>query len=238
MAYVSPPYIVARKRRVRSRILDSAAQLFAQKGYESCSIKDIVALASSSVGNCYFYFNNKEALLREATRRLCRRTDIKINRAAKDFYDAPSRMAASLWIGSFLMVSYPALARMLFIEATKTVNSRNEVLRFLQRRVELSFSYRNTIRRQSPRNTAAGLLRDPAFIKVVWTGAVWGAFEAVAKGELALSAEELGRKLVFWNLGALSMPAAEIELIIEKLKTGINTELDFAPDAEERFLTL
>lgn len=227
MPYVSPPHVLARKRRVRSRIIDSAIELFSTQGYENSSIKDIVAHAGTSVGNCYFYFKDKEELLKEATRRLCRRTDIKISRLAKRFEDAPSRMAAALWMGSNLMVEHKGLARTLFIEAPKT-SARSEVMRFLRRRVELSFSgQKSDVHfRRSP---AVTLLRDPAFITVAWTGAVWGAFEAVAREELSSDGAELGRKLVFWNLGALGIYPGDIEEIINHIKDTVAEDgLDYS----------
>lgn len=226
MPYVSPPHVMARKRRVRSRIIDSAIELFSAQGYECSSIKDIVTHAGTSVGNCYFYFKDKEELLREATRRLCRRTDIKISRLAKRFDDAPSRMAAALWMGSNLMVEHKGLARMLFIEAPKT-GARSEVMRFLRRRVELSFTGQKS-QFHFRRSPAASLLRDPAFITVAWTGAVWGTFEAVARDELQSAGDELGRKLVDWNLGALGLYQSDIEEIISRIKEVVAADgIDF-----------
>jgi len=215
MAYVTPPHVQARKRRIRTKIIDTAVDLFAEKGYESCSIKDIVERAETSVGNCYFYFKDKEDLLKESTRRLCRRIDIRINRLVKRFSQAPARMAAALWMGSLLMVRHKNLARMLFIEAPKT-RARAEVMRFLRRRVELGFSGSD-----SGFNLGAfaeGLFKDQEFITVAWTGAVWGAFESVAREELVLAGDELGRRLVYWNLGALGFNRGEIEKIIHKVK--------------------
>lgn len=218
MAYITPPSVQSRKRKVRSRLLDCAAELFARQGYENTSMQQIVSHAGTSIGNCYFYFRDKETLLRETTKRLCRRVDLRISKVAKLYTDPHARMAAALWIGSELMIRHDDLARILFIEAPKT-DARTEVLRFLRRRVEISFANRAeqtaVLHERSP---AAVLLRDPSFITVVWTGAVGAAFEAVARDEISLKPEELGRKLVWWNLGALGLPPSRIEAIIAQLK--------------------
>ncbi len=47
----------------RARILSAARKLIRIQGVEGTTIQHIVAEAGSSVGNLYFYFRNKEALL-------------------------------------------------------------------------------------------------------------------------------------------------------------------------------
>lgn len=44
------------------RILDCAEPLFARKGYDSCSLRDIAKAANIKEPGLYNYFNNKEAL--------------------------------------------------------------------------------------------------------------------------------------------------------------------------------
>src|ERR1044071_1083206 len=48
----------------KTKILNAAAKLFATKGYEATTMQDIVKAARSSIGNVYFYFGDKETLLR------------------------------------------------------------------------------------------------------------------------------------------------------------------------------
>lgn len=50
------------KSEIREKILQSALQVFAKKGYVKCSISDIAKTAGISTGNIYHYFPNKEAL--------------------------------------------------------------------------------------------------------------------------------------------------------------------------------
>jgi AcrR family transcriptional regulator len=49
----------------RQRILDTALQLFATKGYEETSMRDIAAAAGCSLGLTYRYFASKEDLVLE-----------------------------------------------------------------------------------------------------------------------------------------------------------------------------
>lgn len=54
-----------RKEAKRQLILDTAAKVFALKGYHHTAVKDIVDAAEVSVGSFYFYFKSKEDLFIE-----------------------------------------------------------------------------------------------------------------------------------------------------------------------------
>jgi AcrR family transcriptional regulator len=49
--------------RSRTRILDEARKLFAEKGFFNCKISEIARAAEMSQGNVYWYFKSKEDLL-------------------------------------------------------------------------------------------------------------------------------------------------------------------------------
>ena len=50
-------------RRTRERILDSAVRLFAERGFERTTMRDIAAEAGCSLGLAYHYFASKEAIV-------------------------------------------------------------------------------------------------------------------------------------------------------------------------------
>ena len=50
--------------RSRTRILEEAKTLFAEKGYFNCRISDIAGAAEMSQGNVYWYFESKEYILK------------------------------------------------------------------------------------------------------------------------------------------------------------------------------
>ncbi|CAM4446516.1 TetR/AcrR family transcriptional regulator [Paenibacillus tarimensis] len=54
-----------RKDLKRQMILNTAARVFAERGYHNTSVKDIVGEAGVSVGSFYFYFKGKEELFVE-----------------------------------------------------------------------------------------------------------------------------------------------------------------------------
>ncbi|GHF44051.1 gamma-butyrolactone-binding protein [Streptomyces mashuensis] len=50
--------------RTRRAALQAAAELFAERGYEACTVSDILARAGVTKGALYFHFDSKEALAR------------------------------------------------------------------------------------------------------------------------------------------------------------------------------
>ncbi len=62
MPYRTPKYIQEQKDAKRRHILDTAASVFAQKGYFNTKVRDILDKSGISTGSFYFYFNNKEEL--------------------------------------------------------------------------------------------------------------------------------------------------------------------------------
>ncbi len=62
MVYRTPQRIQEQKDAKRRHILDTAARVFAEKGYYNTKVTDILEEAGISTGSFYFYFNNKEEL--------------------------------------------------------------------------------------------------------------------------------------------------------------------------------
>jgi AcrR family transcriptional regulator len=62
LVYRTPQKVQERKDAKRQHILDSAAKVFAIKGYHQTKVTDILDEANISTGSFYFYFNNKEEL--------------------------------------------------------------------------------------------------------------------------------------------------------------------------------
>ena len=50
----------------RQELLDTAMAVFAEKGYETTTMRDIARAAGVAAGLCYHYFQNKETLYRAA----------------------------------------------------------------------------------------------------------------------------------------------------------------------------
>jgi AcrR family transcriptional regulator len=61
-----PRVSAAHEQEVRDRILAAAARVFAEKGYHSSTIADVVRESGLSVGAIYTYFSGKDELIRLA----------------------------------------------------------------------------------------------------------------------------------------------------------------------------
>jgi AcrR family transcriptional regulator len=59
-----PRVSAAHEQEVRERILDAATRVFAEKGYHSSTIADVVRESGLSVGAIYSYFSSKDELIR------------------------------------------------------------------------------------------------------------------------------------------------------------------------------
>src|SRR5215471_384786 len=68
--------------QTRQRILDSALKLFATKGYEKTTLRDIAAEAGSSLGLTYRYFARKEELVLSLYRQLARNLETQVSELA------------------------------------------------------------------------------------------------------------------------------------------------------------
>ncbi len=56
------PNVAARKVATRERILEAAAQVFAESGYHGASVDDIAHVAGGSKGSIYFHFPGKQEI--------------------------------------------------------------------------------------------------------------------------------------------------------------------------------
>lgn len=62
--------LTAKARRTRERILEAALRLFAEKGYEATTMRDVAGEAGASLGLAYRYFASKEEFVLALYRRL------------------------------------------------------------------------------------------------------------------------------------------------------------------------
>jgi AcrR family transcriptional regulator len=75
---------VSKSERTEAAIVDAALDLFADQGYESTTMRQIAQRAGVSVGNSYYYFASKEALVQALYERFSFATfDAALNRISK-----------------------------------------------------------------------------------------------------------------------------------------------------------
>lgn len=68
-------------RDMRTSIIDAAARLFAEKGYNATSVREVVEAAGCRKPALYYYFDNKEDLFLQILRRSCSTLDAVVRDA-------------------------------------------------------------------------------------------------------------------------------------------------------------
>ena len=118
MPYKQSEKTEAKKDEKKNLIFETAASVFAQKGYHQTSVKDITEEAGISVGTFYLYFMNKEDLFEKLYDEMKNKLNTINNYAKNKPVDTVAQrfiniMTASIWA----FQKYSELSRILLIEA-------------------------------------------------------------------------------------------------------------------------
>ena len=115
MPYRSTERTRKKKDFKRTAMMQAAVQVFADKGYHSATIRDIVAAADVAVGTFYFYFPDKETLfvyLYEETAEFLLQT---IQQALAGRVTLPKQAAAAIQAYVNIGIFEPAVVHLLLI---------------------------------------------------------------------------------------------------------------------------
>src|SRR5438093_593123 len=99
MPYRTPPQIEERKAKMRARLVATARRLFAAQGFEATTLQHIVHTAGTSIGNCYFYFPNKETLLLAVADQVCEEIGANLDRRIAQAPAGPAQPAVAMYAG-------------------------------------------------------------------------------------------------------------------------------------------
>lgn len=69
-----------KSEQTRQRILDAAAHVFSQRGYALAYLKDIAKEAGTPIGNLYYYFESREAIVEEILNKVTSEIDENVRR--------------------------------------------------------------------------------------------------------------------------------------------------------------
>ena len=115
MPYRSTERTRKQKDFKRTAMMQAAVQVFADKGYHSATIRDIVAAADVAVGTFYFYFPDKETLfvyLYEETAEFLLQT---IQQALAGRVTLPKQTAAAIQAYVNIGIFEPAVVHLLLV---------------------------------------------------------------------------------------------------------------------------
>lgn len=189
------------RTEARDKILRAAAKLFVQNGYEATTMQDIVKAARTSIGNVYFYFDNKESLawtlLEEAATSAWAWTD----EAVAEVPPGPTRLAVMVIANATTLLGPSAgLTRILLLGATTKT---------LRERVATRFAAR--IRSYILANVPSFPAERVDMAVSAWLGAARNCIEQRLVGALDGEPEELAAFVVRWNLRGLGVAEREID---------------------------
>ncbi len=193
------------RAEARDKILRAAAKLFVQKGYDDTTMQDIVKAARTSIGNVYFYFDNKEALawtlLEEAATSAWAWTD----EAVANVPPGPTRLAVMVMANTTMLLGANAgLTRILLLGATPKT---------LRERVATRFAAR--IRAYFLANMPSYPAERIDLAVTAWIGAARNCTEQRLTGALDGAIGEIAAFVVRWNLRGLGVPDSEIDSAID-----------------------
>lgn len=185
------------------RLLRAAARLFTNKGYDATTMQDIVREADTSIGNAYFYFPNKEALMR---------TLVETSSAA--MFDTAEARSRHLGTGPERIGAIVALNTTTFLVARRAmvrVLASDSRLGLIQAMGDIA------VERWIPVLASACPDRPPAELSLI-ASAIWGAnraiVENIARERLAVSTRVAVAFMVRWSLRALGVEPARIDRIV------------------------
>ena len=190
---------------MREKILLAAARLFLKKGYEATTMQDIVTAARTSIGNVYFYFENKEglawALLEEAATAVWASTDEAVTAVPR----GPARLVVMVLSNALNLLGPSAgISRILLLDSATTT---------LRDRVASRFAAR--IRSYIMENVPDFPRERIDYAVAAWMGAGRNSIQQRLLGALDGEPRDLALFVVRWNLRGLGVRDAEIDKAIE-----------------------
>jgi AcrR family transcriptional regulator len=96
----------------REQILDTAEQLFGERGYHDTGLKEVAERCEFSVGSLYSYFDGKDALYQEVLRRRSLGQVEEMRRLAADPASADKRLVAMARLQVEYFRTYPNWGRL------------------------------------------------------------------------------------------------------------------------------
>jgi AcrR family transcriptional regulator len=185
----------------RARILKAARRLFAQRGFQATPMRAIAAAARTSIGNLYFYFANKEALL-----------ETLLAEAREPLWTWVDETSAKVPVG-------PArLALVVYGNALGLATASRDLTHMLLRESgppeltdRIARTYEARIREYLAQNLPALPADCRDYSASAWVGAGRSCLERWFAGDLKGDPMALAAFVARWDLRGLGVPEPEID---------------------------
>ena len=199
----------------RAKILRAARKLFSRRGYEATTMREVADAASTSIGNLYFYFRNKEELLEtlmaEAREPLWAWADTMTATVPP----GPARLAIVLYANLIgLLGTARDLTRAVVVEGAPP-DLAERILAVHRARM-----------REALRTNLPEIPEDELDLAAAaWTGAAQSLLRRHLHGEVARDPLKLGEYALRWNLRGLGVAESEIEAAVRTAKQVLSPRL-------------
>lgn len=214
MPYRPTPKTEAKKAAMRGKLIAAACKLFSEQGYEATTLHQIVKEAHTSIGNCYFYFLNKEALLLAIAGELRQEIATKIDCAIAPLPLGPGLLAVAIYVGTLATLERADIARFALTDFSHPA-LRLLTMELFAARVERAFH-------AMPDLIAGWHEATPQLAAAAWHGATSYALEGVITGRIVAEPHQVARFLVRWNLQGIGFSEDDIRQAMETLDTLIS----------------
>ena len=91
--FSSEARLLNKSARTRAKLMDAAAEVFAQQGFEAASVNEIARRADVANGTFYVHFKDKESIAAEVAARIGGDITGQIDHAMVDMHDAVERLS-------------------------------------------------------------------------------------------------------------------------------------------------
>lgn len=163
-------------------MLETARRLWANEGFEATTMEQVAKAAGTSIGNLYFYFSGKEALLKEVVMRELARHAARVDARLGTLPPGPLNVAVGMYTYLESLYREPDIALMVV---------RSERHPAVRRSLILSITER--IERRLPKRVHELHLIDVRLTAVAEVGAVFTLVSAQMSGDLDATPDEFFR---------------------------------------------
>lgn len=163
-------------------------------------MQQVVQEAGTSIGNCYFYFHNKDELLKAVMEEVNAEIGREIDTAIAQIPIGPARLAAAIDAGVRASLSRAAVMKLILAESTNPT-LRETMSSIYVARVQRFF--------EAAPELLHGLDRD--LVAYAWEGALFNVIQAALADTVIADVDKLSTFLIRWNMRALGMSEAIID---------------------------
>jgi AcrR family transcriptional regulator len=203
----------------RDVILQAARKLFAEKGYETTSVRDIVKLADTSMGNLYFHFPNKQSMLKV----ICKDYVNVLRKQIGEIHKLAKRpevgFTLDFRLGYITTLEHPLTSKF-FAAAQNIPEIHSYSLENKKLRLKTFFGH---------------LISDEeiSFLAIAVQGIADGIFDQKRQGKLKEESSVLSNTIIDFSLRLIGYSRKEIQLAIEEVdkeiaRRGIKIDKYFA----------